>query len=134
MGILFWKNKEDNLSTGAYGEKIAAKYLREKGYKIIEMNFKNPLGRRLGEIDIIARKDKEIVFVEVKTQKISKFESVPPEEKITPHKLHKLNKAGQFYIKSKGLWNTNYRFDAVVVWVSEDRKNAKIKHLENIFI
>jgi len=122
------------LNTGSLGEKIAAEYLKKKGYKIVEKNFKNPLGRQLGEIDIIAKKDKELIFVEVKTQKISRFESVPPEEKITPHKLHKLNKAGQFYIKSKGLWSANYRFDAVIVWLSGDYKDARIKHLENIFI
>lgn len=132
MKLLFWRKEE--LNTGQLGEKIAAQYLKNKGYKILEKNFKNPLGRRLGEIDIIAKKDKELVFVEVKTQKASRFESVPPEEKITPHKLYKLNKAGQFYIKSKRLWNTNYRFDAVVVWLSDDHKNAKVKHLENIFI
>ncbi len=132
MKLLFWKREK--LNTGQLGEKIAAEYLRNKGYKILEKNFKNPLGRRLGEIDIIARKGKELVFVEVKTQKTSGFESIPPEEKITPHKLYKLNKAGQFYVKSKNLWGSNYRFDAVLVWLSADQKNARIKHLENIFI
>lgn len=87
-----------------------------------------------GEIDIVAEKDKEIIFVEVKTQKTSQFENYPPEERITPDKLRKLNKAGQFYVKSKKLWNINYRFDAVAVWLSEDCKNARVKHLENIFI
>lgn len=132
MKLLFWRREE--LNTGRLGEKIAAEYLKNKGYKILEKNFKNPLGRRLGEIDIIARKGKEVVFVEVKTKKPGRFEGAPPEERITPSKLHKLNKAGQFYIKSKNLWGADYRFDAVSVWLSADQKNAKIKHLENIFI
>lgn len=133
MGILFWKNKGNDLPTGAYGERIAAKYLKGKKYKIIEMNFKNPSGRRLGEIDIIAKKGKEIVFVEVKTRRLPGYENTLPEENITPMKLRKLNKAGQFYIRSKNLWDFSYRFDAVSVWIMEDGRKAKIKHIENIF-
>lgn len=133
MGMLFWKNKEGDLSTGAYGERTAARYLRGKGYRIIEMNFKNPFGRRLGEIDIIAKKGKEIVFVEVKTRGLKGYGNTLPEENITPMKLQKLNKTGQFYIRSKNLWDFSYRFDAVSVWIMEDGKKAKIKHIENIF-
>ena len=132
MKLLFWK--KEKLSTGQLGEKIAAEYLKKRGYKILEKNFKNPLGRRLGEIDIIAQKNKELVFVEVKTKKASGFKDVSPEERITPDKLRKLNKAGQFYIKSKNLWGSDYRFDAISVWLDENKEKAEIKHLENIFI
>jgi putative endonuclease len=133
MDILFLKNKKTNLDTGALGEKIAANYLEEGGYKILETNFKNPLGRRLGEIDLIAQKDGVLVFVEVKTRNFEKYKNSLPEENITPSKLHKLSKSGQFYIKSKHLWDSNYRFDAVSVWIDNSHKAAKIKHIENIF-
>jgi putative endonuclease len=133
MGIFFRKNTDVTLSTGAYGEKIATKYLQNKGYKIIETNFKNPLGRQLGEIDIIAKKEGVLVFVEVKTRKRKRYENTLPEENITPKKLHKLNKAGQFYIKSKKLWEMTYRFDAISVLIGEDRKDFEIRHLDSIF-
>lgn len=133
MGLLFWKN-EENLSTGEYGEKLAAKYLKKRGYKILEMNFKNPSGRRLGEIDIIARRNNEIFFVEVKTRKLENINGPLPEESITPAKLYKLNKASQFYMKSENLEDEKCQFDAISVWISADKKTVKIKHMQNIFI
>lgn len=131
MSILFWKKKPK--STGSLGEDLAVKYLKKKGYKIIERNFSNPFGRRLGEIDIIAKKDKGLVFVEVKTIDSEGCEKTLPEEKITPVKLRKLSKAAQFYVKSKNLWDFPYRFDAVSVWIGSDGKTARIKHIESIF-
>lgn len=57
------------ISTGRDGEQIAAAYLKKNGYCICETNFRCPLG----EIDIIAREKKEIVFIEVKTRKSNKL-------------------------------------------------------------
>lgn len=132
MGIFSRKIKKPE-SAGLLGEKAAAKYLKSKGYEILETNFSNPLGRRLGEIDIIARYGEEIIFVEVKTREAGSSTDCLPEEKITPAKLRKLNKAGQFYIKSKNLWDCAYRFDAISVWMGDEWKQAKIKHIESIF-
>lgn len=131
--MLFWKEKKRK-SLGARGEDIAAKFLKDKGYKIIERNFKNYKGRQLGEIDIIAKKNKEIIFVEVKTRELEKYQGTLPEENITFSKLHKLSKIANSYIKTENLWNFPYHFDAISVWLSEDQKKAKIKHIENIFI
>ncbi|MDO8529742.1 MAG: YraN family protein [bacterium] len=131
--MLFWKEKKRK-SMGASGEDIVAKFLKDKGYKIIERNFKNYKGRQLGEIDIIAEKNKEIIFVEVKTRELEKYQTTLPEENITFSKLHKLSKIANSYIKTKNLWNFPYHFDAVSVWLSQDYKTAKIKHIENIFI
>jgi putative endonuclease len=64
---VLWRNKNNNI--GEVGEKAAKKFLKKKGFKIVELNYQNNKGRRLGEIDIIAKKDGEIVFVEVKTRK-----------------------------------------------------------------
>lgn len=131
--MLFWKEKKRK-SLGASGEDIAAKFLKDKGYKIIERNFKNYKGRQLGEIDIIAKKNKEIIFVEVKTRELEKYQGTLPEENITFSKLHKLSKIANSYIKTENLWNFPYHFDAISVWLSQDYKKAKIKHIENIFI
>lgn len=131
--MFFWKKKK-NLNRGCEGEKIAADYLRKKGYKIIQKNYKNKIGRQIGEIDIIAEKNKEIIFVEVKTREMEKYKETLPEENITPSKIHKLDKIANLYIKANNLWDRNYHFDAVSVWLSEDNKKIELKHIENIFI
>lgn len=129
---MFWSKKEKTL--GQIGEDIAAKYLKKKGYKIIERNFKNKIGRQVGEIDIVAEKNKELVFVEVKTRIVRTGENILPEENITPSKLHKLAKAGNNYIKAKKLLSKPYHFDAVSVLYDSAEKKAQVRHLENIFI
>jgi len=131
--MLFFGEKEDK-GTGAKGEEIAAKFLMEKGYKIIARNFKNYKGRQLGEIDIIAEKNEEIIFVEVKTRNLEKYQETLPEENITFQKLRKLGKIASSYIKMNNLRNHPYHFDAISIWLSEDSKKFKIKHIENIFI
>ena len=119
---------------GSLGEQVAAKFLRDKGLEIIEMNYRNESGRRLGEIDIIAKENGEWVFVEVKTREYQNYQNTLPEENITSSKLHKLSKIANSYIKSRNLWDHPYHFDAISVWLSQDFKKAKIKHIENIFI
>lgn len=131
--MIFWRKNEIK-STGSKGEEIAARFLVEKGYKIIGRNFKNYKGRQLGEIDIIAEKNEEIIFVEVKTRNLEKYQDTLPEENITFQKLHKLSKIANSYIKLNNLWDHPYHFDAVSVWLSEDLKRFRIKHIENIFI
>ncbi len=131
--MIFWK-KEKSKKIGARGEDIATKFLKERGYKIIDRNFKNYKGRQIGEIDIIAEKNKEIIFVEVKTRDLEKYGKTLPEENITRSKLHKLSKIASSYIKINNLWNYPYHFDAISIWLDNDSKIFKIKHIENIFI
>lgn len=116
---------------GSLGEKVAARYLKNLGYEILGFNFQNNLGRRLGEIDIIARDKKrnEVVFVEVKTREMKKFGGTLPEENITYPKLRKLEKIANAYLKINKLEKDNYRFDAVSVWLDQVEKRAKIKHI-----
>ena len=87
---------------GNIGEKVATDYLKKKGYKILDTNFQNNSGSRLGELDIVALdKDKEeLVFVEVKTRNLKKFGETLPEENITYSKIRKLSKIAQYYISS----------------------------------
>ena len=129
---MFWKKKKSNL--GQLGEKAAVKYLKKKGYRIIALNFQNIKGRRVGEIDIIAKEKDQIVFVEVKTRELEDYGDTLPEENITRQKLYKLQKIAEVYIKENNLWDYSYRFDAISVWISQDRKIAKVKHLESIFL
>jgi len=128
---MFFQSKKTP-TLGELGENLAIKYLQNKNYKIIEKNFKNPSGRRLGEIDIIAAEKKSLVFIEVKTR-VSKNYLILPEENITKSKLFKLSKIIQFYISSHDLWEVSYRIDAISIIIDQNTKKAQIKHLKNIF-
>src|SRR4051794_23038987 len=84
------KNRERD-PLGERGENLAAKYLRNLGYKIIIRNFRCDMG----EVDIIARDGKTLVFVEVKSRQMD----VPtPEEAVNNAKQHQITKAARFYL------------------------------------
>ncbi len=121
---------------GKLGEEKAQEYLKSSGYKILETNFKNDLGKRMGEIDIIARdkKTKELVFVEVKTRKESSGDSPLPEENITASKIHKLDKIIQIYIKRNDLWKEKTRLDAICISIDLFKGKFSIKHLKYIHL
>ena len=126
--------RKESLSTGARGEKAALNYLKKQGYKILETNYFNPTGRRLGELDIIAKDKEEIVFVEIKTR-LDCYKNAPlPEESITSKKLYKLNKIASFYIAKNHLFDTPYRFDAITILAENENNRAKLKHLKNVFL
>jgi putative endonuclease len=73
---------------GERGENVAAKFLRGKGYKILLRNFRCDLG----EVDIIARDGRTLVFVEVKTRA---YDDTTPEEHVNPTKHHQNTKAAR---------------------------------------
>ncbi|HAR99600.1 MAG: hypothetical protein US57_C0016G0026 [Candidatus Moranbacteria bacterium GW2011_GWC2_37_73] len=123
-----------NISIGARGEKAAVSYLKKIGYAVLATNFCNETGRRLGEIDIIAKDGTEIVFIEVKTR-VERFgKSNLPEENINKAKLYKLNKAASFYISKNKLFDAQYRFDAITIMANLKENSATLHHLKNIFI
>ena len=112
--------------TARIGEDFAASFLRKKGYKIIERNFR----KGYGEIDIVTLKNKTLIFVEVKTRISSNFGS--PFEAITPWKLKSLVKTAQFYKSLNPALPQSLRIDAVSVKLSHDNSVEKIELLENI--
>jgi len=119
--------KEVNLKTGQLGEEIARKYLKKKGYKILEQNAKN----KFGEIDIVAKDKKELVFVEVRTKIGDTYGS--PEDSLTKNKLRRLRQNAIGYV-NKNNWKGDYRIDAVCIVLAhnEDDKPEKIEHHLNI--
>ena len=117
---------------GADGEKIAANYLQNKGYQIIVMNYANTLGKRLGEIDIIAKDQDVLVFVEVKTRDLETYAGTLPEENITRKKIHRLAKIANQYLYSHKIQDAPYRFDAISVWLNYRTRQAKVKHIESL--
>src|SRR3989344_3350437 len=112
--------------TARLGEEIAAKYLLDKGYKIIERNFR----KGYGEIDIIAIDKDTLVFIEVKTRTSNKFGD--PLESITPWKLKSLIKTAYFYRKLNSNLPDGLRIDAVSVKLSYDNNVESIEHIKNI--
>jgi len=119
---------------GSQGEKIAANFLQKNGFEILEMNYQNSSGRRLGEIDIIAQENKELVFVEVKTRNWKNYAGTLPEENITYAKLKKMARIAESYLRQKNILDCTYRFDAISVWIDPDARQAKVKHLRNIYL
>src|ERR1035438_6029055 len=100
--------------TGKKGEEIAVKFLKNKGYKILETNWR--LGRN--EIDIIAVDGKLIVVAEVKTRQSNQFGD--PEMAVTREKQKALVRAANAYVRSKQL-DMEVRFDIISII---DRKSV----------
>lgn len=112
--------------SGIKGEEIAVSYLRKKGYKIIERNFR----AKGGEIDIIAIDGDTLVFIEVKARSTVEFGS--PLEAITYRKMKALVKTAQFYkIKNTKLPEV-LRIDAVAISLDSENKVKSVELVKNI--
>lgn len=118
---------------GNLGEDIACQFLIMNNYAILEKNYTNKQGKRLGEVDIIAQSKNGIHFIEVKTR-TDKKTAIFPEEAINKNKLLKIRKISQHFIKNRNLWDINYQFDAISIIIKNDTKIASVKHLKNIFL
>lgn len=117
---------KNNLPLGRYGEDLASKHLKSKGYKIIDRNFRC----RVGEVDIVVQDDQTLIFVEVKTRFSDKYG--PPEEAITPWKLKSIIRTAQFYKMLHPDLPESLRIDAVLVELSPTGVVKRLEHLENI--
>ena len=109
---------------GKIGEDLAAKYLEEMQYEIIERNFKC----KQGEIDIIARKNEEIVFIEVKTRQSLGYGL--PAEAVTEIKQKHIEKSTKYYLYKNHLEQDFVRLDIIEVYIY--RKRYKINHIKQI--
>ena len=114
---------------GRWGESIAANYLRKEGYILLGANYRC----RFGEIDLIARKDDLLVFVEVKLRKNDSFAAAM--EFVHQKKQSRVLSTAQLYIQQHGLEELQARFDVIEVYAAEGTKtkNPKIHHLEDAF-
>ncbi len=114
---------------GRLGENLTCKYFIEKGYKIIERNFR----RKWGELDIIVKSpDKTLIFIEVKTMR--EYEAgLKPEDQLTNSKLKKLKKTASLYAgHNQELIDDDkgWRIDLLALTIKD--KSCVIKHYENI--
>ena len=110
---------------GGQGEKHPLEYLQKKGYRLIAQNYYN----YIGEIDLIMRDKKTIVFIEVKTK--TELEFGNPLEMIDTRKQKKLLECIKVYVQKNNLFDEEVRIDAVSVVVDIWGNKLKIEHIEN---
>lgn len=110
-----------NRDKGAMGESVAVEYLISKKYRILKTNYRS----KAGEIDIIASKEEDVVFVEVKTRSTTKYGN--PGEAISKSKKRHIIKTAMFYLVENDDFNGNYRFDVIEIL------SDKINHIKNAF-
>ena len=110
---------------GRVGERVAAEYLVEAGYRILGQNWRC----EHGEIDIIAQKERVTAFVEVKTRSSLAFGH--PFEAITIAKLARLRRLVGAWCEHHGVPEGRIRIDAIAV-IAERGEVAQLEHLEDV--
>ena len=115
----------DRKQVGALGEKLAAGYLKKRGYKIIERNYHC----REGEIDIVARRKDILVFAEVRTKTCTAFGT--PEESVTHGKKERMAAAAFKYLREHDCLGDEWRIDLVAVEFDQSMKLKRIEIVEN---
>ena len=113
---------------GAWGEAIAAEYLQKKHYQLIARGFRC----RFGEIDLIVKNRKYLVFVEVKMRRSAAFARAA--EFVDVHKQDRLRTTAELYL-SQNPTDLQPRFDVVEIYApqGENTKTPKIHHMEDAF-
>ena len=130
LSNLFTGNKQGSSpkkrdALGDRGENMAARHLQKLGYKIIVRNFRC----EMGEVDIVAKDGKVLVFCEVKTRA---YDDPTPEEQVNEFKQHQITKAARFYLARYGTPQPPARFDVIaIVWPTG--REPQIRHTEDAF-
>ena len=139
--MLFMKHDILNIkkpSTGSLGEDLAVKYLKSKGFSIIERNFR----MKLGEIDIICAKLGTTHFVEVKTvsRETSQLKShnndeYRPEDKMNKAKILRQKRVIEVYLNNKGNFEkNNFQIDLISIILDKSKKTANISILSDLIL
>ena len=129
-----WRNRfsplkglSEHLRRGAHGEKLACRFLRRHGYKILYRNFH---GRRGGEIDIVCRDGDTLVFVEVKTRADEDFGR--PIEAVGRDKQWRISHGGLAWLRLLDNPDILFRFDVVEVLMPDDAR-PRLELIQNAF-
>ena len=110
---------------GKWGEGVAGRFLQEKGYVLLETNYRC----RWGEVDIVAQEGEELVFVEVRTRRGVEFGT--PEESVTAAKARKLIATAQEFLQEHDQVNAGWRIDLIAIRLDGDRRVQDITHLRH---
>jgi len=115
---------------GAWGEEFAAEEYRRQGFRVLDKNYFNRRGKRIGEIDFIAVEDTELVFVEVKTRTSDAFGTGA--DAVNIFKQRKLVKACKYFLLVHNEYKDfNYRIDVALVKTNLDRTITSVTILTN---
>jgi putative endonuclease len=121
------KKLSEHIRRGALGEKLACRFLRQKGYKILYRNFR---GRRGGEIDIVCRDHDTLVFVEVKTRAREDFGR--PIAAVDRQKQQRVSRGGLAWLRLLDNPDILFRFDVVEVLLVDETK-PRLELIQNAF-
>ncbi len=123
-------------SLGDIGERAAALFLEENGYRIVMTNFKVPVGRNskgvavTGEIDIVALDDETLCFIEVKTRRSADF--TPIITNVDLRKQRQITRTARLYRRLFGVVDMPFRFDVVTVLMPKNA-DAEIELIRNFW-
>ena len=121
------KDSPQHIRRGALGEKLAAKFLRRNGYKILYRGFK---GKQGGQIDLVCRDDDTLVFIEVKTRGGEYFGR--PFESIRQDQQRRISRGALTWLRMLDNPEIPFRFDAVEI-VIEGRSQPRVELIKNAF-
>jgi putative endonuclease len=126
---MWWRRRYARLSKeqiGRLGEKLGARFLRRRGYRIVARNYACPAG----ELDLIALDQDTVVFVEVKTRRDT--EVARPEEAVNFHKRRQITAAAKYYLLQTGVQGRPLRFDVLAVVLREGCR-PELEHFIDAF-
>ncbi|MBG0770442.1 MAG: YraN family protein [Anaerolineaceae bacterium] len=111
---------------GQQGEEIAANYLQQQGYQILDRNYHS----RFGEVDLVAEKEQIVVFVEVKARTSVSFGL--PEESVTQEKLAKIYDTALLWLQEHPEQPDDWRVDVIAIQMDKGLQPKDIQHFVDI--
>jgi len=116
----------DKQELARWGEETAQKYLKERGIRIVEKNFRT----QSGEIDIIGFENDDLIFFEVKTRSSKKFGY--PEEAVNSIKIEKIEMVANEYLDNHAFDNLNWRIDTIAIIRNPFSQKYQIMWFKNV--
>jgi putative endonuclease len=121
----------DRLWLGRFGERVAADWLRAHQCKILAKNYRNQRrGRRTGEVDIVAREQRVLLFVEVKTR--HEASPIRPLDAVDKAKQRLIERGANDWLRRLGTRDLPWRFDVIEVYVAEG-KPPRVNRVRDAF-
>lgn len=118
---------QSHLELGLRGEQLAERFLRKAGLKTVARRFTTPVG----ELDLVMRQGRTIVFVEVKTLRSRRLQE--PQERVMGTKRRRLTRAARWFLHRRRWQDRPCRFDVVAV-VLPERGEPQIEHFPDAFV